>query len=271
VEAGDFVFRRKRKAVAFSTAGGPLPAAATAPVQPSNSPAAAAAIKQGLQLEPNSPAAGTAVAAARQEDDALMTDQAAQEVRTPAAAEELTAAEAAAETAAEAEPTQVAEDLQHLPEQEQELGQQDAAAEEVPLTPAAAAVETPAAAAVTTPAAGAAETPAAAAVTTPAVAAKPAQFSVAPSELCDLVEWVFLNERKKLPGTTAEAARAAAAQFRQAFSEQLQQHTASKAAGLGTAAAGDGQQQELEGAPQLTVLPYLVEQQKAALQDKRAK
>jgi hypothetical protein len=91
-----------------------------------------------------------------------------------------------------------------------------------------------------------------------------------------LVEWVFLNERKKLPGTTADAARAAAAQFRQAFSEQLQQHAASKAAGLegGDAAEGQGSAAAAAAAaaaPQLTVLPYLVEQQKAALQDKRAK
>jgi hypothetical protein len=175
------------------------------------------------------------------DDDALMTDQVAQEDNTPAAAEEAPTTEVAAAAAA-----QVADAEQHMPEQEQAQAQEheqlDATAEEEPLTTPAVAAEP----------------------------AQPAQFSVAPSELCDLVEWVFLNERKKLPGTTAEAARAAAAQFRQVFSEQLQQHAASKAAGSEEAAPGEGQQEQA-GAPQLTVLPYLVEQQKAALLDKRAK
>jgi hypothetical protein len=254
VEIEDFVLRRKRKAVA------PSPAAAL-PAQPSSSPAAAA-IRQGLQLEANSPAAVRAEAAAEVQggDDALMTDQAAQEeVATAAVEEEVPAAEAAAVAVAPA--GNADEQQQQQPEQEQEHAQElDAAAaeEEAPLTAAEAAAEAPEA---------------------PAAPAQPAQFSVAPSELCDLVEWVFLNERKKLPGTTADAARAAAAQFRQAFSEQLQQHAASKAAGFEAGDAAEGQQGQggaaaaaaAAAAPQLTVLPYLVEQQKAALQDKRAK
>ncbi|KAF6263517.1 hypothetical protein COO60DRAFT_413541 [Scenedesmus sp. NREL 46B-D3] len=253
VEVEDFVYRRKRKAVAPSPAAAAA-AAAAMPGQARGSPGAA--IRQGLQLEADSPATGAAVAAVVQGDDALMTDQAAQEEGTPPAAEQAGPAQAAAEAVV---PAQCNNDQQQLPEQDQEHAQeQDAEAEEVPLAAADAAAETPAAAA--------------------AEPAQPRQFSVAPAELCDLVEWVFLNERKKLPSTTADAARAAAAQFRQAFSEQLQQHAASKAAVAEAAAAGEGQQgQEVAVAgsaalaPQLTVLPYLVEQQKAALQDKRSK
>ncbi|KAF8065495.1 hypothetical protein HT031_003096 [Scenedesmus sp. PABB004] len=101
-------------------------------------------------------------------------------------------------------------------------------------------------------------------------AADPAalRFSVLPSELCDLAEWVFVCEAKKLPGATAESARAAAGAFREQVGTALAARREAGEAGEAGEQAADG------GAPALlashaSVLPYLVEKKKAELRDKR--
>lgn len=231
VEVDDFVFRRKRHAIAPSPAAvkpAAADAAGSAPPLAGSSPTAAAAIKQGLQLEAPQPCA----AAAARDNDAVMTDQ-ADGPAAPCEAPPAAAAAAAESTAAEQQ--------QAAAGPAQDVG----LAAEAPASLQAAATPPPVA---------------------PAEAADPAalQFTVVPSELCDLVEWVFFNERKKVPGRTADAARNAAAQFKAQFAQLLQQHTAKAA------------EHQCEGgdtlaAPQLTVLPYLLEQQRAALEDKRAK
>lgn len=97
----------------------------------------------------------------------------------------------------------------------------------------------------------------------------PQRFSMTPSELIYMVEWVLISELKKLPGMTASSAQKAAAQVKEQVAEQLQQlHTAE-------VGASTGDQQDAKAAAaqaqQVTLLPHQVEQLKAALQDKRDK
>jgi hypothetical protein len=87
----------------------------------------------------------------------------------------------------------------------------------------------------------------------------PLRFTMLPSELCDLVEWVVLDEARKLTGSAPEEARSAAAALRAAFASSLESWQRSDAA---TAT---------DGAAQLVVLPYLVERKQAELRDKHAR
>eukprot|EP00878_Enallax_costatus_P030973 GHUV01033795.1.p1 GENE.GHUV01033795.1~~GHUV01033795.1.p1 ORF type:complete len:346 (+),score=186.64 GHUV01033795.1:359-1396(+) len=97
----------------------------------------------------------------------------------------------------------------------------------------------------------------------------PQRFSMTPSELIYMVEWVLISELKKLPGMTADSAQKAAAHIKGQFAAQLQEQ---QAAGEGTAAVGQ-QEGAAAGAQaqQVTLLPHQVEQLKAALQDKHNK
>lgn len=95
------------------------------------------------------------------------------------------------------------------------------------------------------------------------------------SELVYMVEWVLISELKKLPGLTADTAQTAAAQIKDQLAVQLQQRQAGMAAEIGgqTAQEQHGQQEQAStsSSAHMTLLPYQVQQLKAALEDKHSK
>jgi hypothetical protein len=121
----------------------------------------------------------------------------------------------------------------------------------------------------------------------------PLEFSMAPSELCYLAQWVLTSQLKKLPNMTADAAGFAAADIAKKFAQLLQQRQSSSpeqpspgppaAGGAQAATVEDGQQQaatqqQQEDEPaaergrtllqSVTVLPHQFEQLKSAMRNK---